>query len=209
MAIPREGEGWFGHARGLLERHHPPRARCTTLNAMPLIRCATDHDGDGLGALIAACFAEYPGCVFDRAAEFAELDAIATHFEQLRGALWVAEQGGAIVGSLGVRPLPSAAVELLKVYVGEPWRGSGLAGRLLEHAVAFACARDAAVLELWSDTRFLRGHRFYEKHGFRRTGESRRLADLSDTVEARFVRPLSGSRGVLKLSPRGATAPRA
>ena len=41
------------------------------------IRPATDGDGDAIADLIEAAFAEYEGCLFDRAAEFPELDAVA------------------------------------------------------------------------------------------------------------------------------------
>jgi putative acetyltransferase len=153
------------------------------------LRPAVDADGAGLAALIAACFAEYAGCVFDRR-EFPELDAIATRFAQAGGRLWIAEDRGRIVGSLGARPAPADRIELLKVYVAAERRGSGLAATLLAAALDFARERGAAAIELWSDTRFTRAHAFYEKHGFRRTGERRFLADLSDTSEDRFVRPL-------------------
>ena len=156
---------------------------------LPPLRPAVDADGDRLARLIAACFAEYDGCVFDRG-EFPELDAIARHFATAGGRMWVAEAAGALVASLGVRPAPAAGVELLKVYVARPWRGSGLAASLLDTALAFARDRGASRFELWSDTRFTRAHAFYEKHGFRRTGERRFLADLSDSWEDRFVRDL-------------------
>jgi putative acetyltransferase len=153
------------------------------------IRPARDEDGDGLADLIAACFREYPGCLFDRALEFPELYAIASHFAARAGAIWVAELGTRIVGSLAVRPAGEGAVELLKVYVAEEVRGTGLALRLLAEAERFAAAVGVRRIELWSDTRFTRAHRFYEKHGFVRTGERRFLADISDSYEDRFVRP--------------------
>ncbi len=155
----------------------------------PRPRPAVDADGDGLARLIAGCFAEYAGCVFDRAREFPELDAVATHFEAAGGRLWVADADGAIVGSLGARPR-GESVELVKVYVARARRGTGLAAALLEAALGFARDRGARRLELWSDTRFRRAHVFYAKHGFARTGERRFLADLSDTFEDRFVRTL-------------------
>jgi putative acetyltransferase len=162
-----------------------------TRNALPPLRPAVDADGARLADLIATCFSDYDGCVFDRS-EFPELAAIAQHFTAAAGRIWVAEAAGALVGSLGVRPAGEDGVELLKVYVARPWRGSGLATALLETALAFAGARDARHIELWSDTRFARAHAFYAKHGFQRTGEQRFLADLSASWEARFVRGLRG-----------------
>jgi len=160
-----------------------------SLAALPPLRPARDTDGAALAELIAACFAEYEGCVFDWS-EFPELAAIATHFERGQGRLWVAAADGRIVGSLGARPAGEDGVELLKVYVAAPWRGHGLAAVLLDAASGFARERGATRLELWSDTRFTRAHGFYAKHGFTPTGERRLLADLSDTWEFRFVRVL-------------------
>ncbi len=156
--------------------------------AAPNLRSARDDDGDAIAHLIAACFAEYPGCVFDRAAEFPELDAIATHFAGQMGAMWVAEWGGGLVGCLAVRPTPSGSAELLKVYVAADQRGTGLARRLLAEAERYAAEGGIERMELWSDTRFTRAHRFYVKHGFVDTGERRFLGDVSSSWEARFVR---------------------
>ncbi len=47
-------------------------------------------------------------------------------------------------------------------------------------------------MSLWSDVLFTRAHAFYEKHGYLRRGGLRALADLSDTIEAGFAKPLSG-----------------
>ena len=152
-----------------------------------LVRPARDDDGDALAALIAGCFAEYPGCVFDRAAEHPELDAIASHFARQAGAVWVAEAAGTVVGSLATRLQGDEAVELLKVYVTRAARGRGIAESLLAEAAALARRAGRERLELWTDTRFERAHRFYEKHGFVRTGERRFLGDLSDSWEWRYV----------------------
>jgi hypothetical protein len=50
-------------------------------------------------------------------------------------------------------------------------------------------------MELWSDTRFLDAHRLYERLGYRRTGRTRELHDLSDTVEYEFDKPLRSAPG--------------
>lgn len=154
------------------------------------LRPARNEDGDALARLIAAVFAEYPGCIFDREAEFPELDAIAGDFAAKGGAIWVAEQDGAVIGSLGIVPLPEGGAELHKLYVDAAARGSGAAPALLGQALAWARTRGCAWIELWSDQRFTRGHRFYEKHGFRRTGAERVLDDLSCSAEFHYRREL-------------------
>lgn len=160
--------------------------------SLPPLRDATDTDSEPLAALVAASFAEYPGCLFDWS-EFPELRQPASHFARKGGRLWVAQgDGGRIVGSIGVAPVPEqGAVELTKVYVDPAFRGSGLAQALFARTFDFAGAGGYGEMMLWSDTRFARGHRFYEKLGFLRWPGERYLADISATWEYHFRKPLS------------------
>lgn len=158
------------------------------------IRPATDADGDGLAALIAGCFAEYDGCLFDRAAEFPELDAIASHFRARDGAIWVAEHERRIVGSIACTPTEEAGtIELFKLYVASEMRGRGLARELLGHVLGFACERGADAVRLHTDTRFLDAHRFYERNGFERLPGSRPLHDISNSFEYPYRLSLAGA----------------
>ncbi|MDQ0512414.1 GNAT family N-acetyltransferase [Ancylobacter amanitiformis] len=158
------------------------------------IRTARDTDGDAIAGLIAGAFAEYAGCVFDRAAEFPELDAIASHFAARGGVIWVAEggvEGGkppAVIGSLAIAPsgdddAPAGTLELFKVYVAASARRRGVARALFDEARRHALAREAPEIRLWTDTRFLDAHRFYERCGFRRRSGPRACHDLSATWE--------------------------
>lgn len=157
----------------------------------PPIRPARDDDSSPLSALIAASFAEYPGCVFVDE-EMPELRRPASHFAAKGGALWIADgDGGRIAGSLGVVPVPEQnAVELSKVYVDPAFRGAGLAQALFAKAMGFAEQGGFTEIVLWSDTRFARGHRFYEKLGFARWPGERYLGDVSESREYHFRKPL-------------------
>lgn len=161
------------------------------------IRAGRDSDGEGMARLIAACFAEYPGCLFELA-EFPELGAPATHFAGKGGRLWVAAGAqGDILGSIAATPLAGAAVvEITKMYVASPWRGSGLAQALYGRARAFAASSGAGEIMLWSDVLFTRAHAFYARLGFERQAHTRRLADVSNTEEYQFrlIADLQGSR---------------
>ncbi|WP_026782154.1 GNAT family N-acetyltransferase [Pleomorphomonas koreensis] len=153
------------------------------MTEQPLIRPAIDADGAGIAHLIAAVFGEYDGCPFV-IAEFPELAAPASHYERRGGRLFVAEDGGAIVGSFAISsPDDDGVFEINKVYLDRRRRGSGLALRLYETAIAEARARGCRTLKLWTDTRFLSGHRFYEKLGFARQPVVRYLADATDGWE--------------------------
>lgn len=154
------------------------------------IRPASDADGPALAGLIARIFCEYPGCLFLEA-EFPELMAPASHYEQRGGRLFVADGKHGLVGSLAavMTGVPGRA-ELFKVYVAAEARGTGLAQRLFAAGRDLVRARGAREIVLWSDTRFLRGHRFYEKLGFSREPVMRYLADASASWEYAFRKRL-------------------
>lgn len=154
------------------------------------LRPARDEDGPALARVIATIFADYPGCFYVEA-EMPELAAPATHYARLGGALWVIEAGREVAGSLAVAPTRDPQVyELFKVYLSRATRGQGLAGKLLDQALAFCRDRDARRLRLWTDTRFLEGHRFYERNGFVRLPVRRALADASATWEFAYARAI-------------------
>jgi len=158
----------------------------------PVLRPGRDEDAGGFIALIGACWREYPGCVMDLDGEVPELRALASHVTHLGGALWATEAAGRVVGMVLARPLGGEDWELGKMYVDRAYRGSGLARTLAEAAEAHARAHGAIRLKLWSDTRFDRAHRFYEKMSFVRGGPLRVLGDKSNSLEFAYAKPLAG-----------------
>jgi GNAT superfamily N-acetyltransferase len=130
--------------------------------------------------------------VLDIDGEVPELRALASYYTGKGGALWVAEDSGHIVAMIGVVPHANGAWEIVRLYMLRPYRGTDLAQRLL--AMAEAHARDAGAtrLVLWSDTRFDRAHRFYEKHSYVRHGPIRVLHDISNSLEFGYAKPVSG-----------------
>jgi GNAT superfamily N-acetyltransferase len=156
------------------------------------LRAGRDDDAAGFIGLIAGCWAEYPGCIMDLDGENPELRALASHFAAAGGALWAAEAEGEIVGMVAVKPHDGAIWELCRMYVAASQRGTGLATALIDAATAYAAAHGAQVLDLWTDTRFDRAHRFYERHGFVRQGGIRPLGDVSNSLEFRYAKPLAG-----------------
>jgi GNAT superfamily N-acetyltransferase len=160
--------------------------------AAVLIRPGRDADAAGFVALIGACWGEYPGILFDVEAELRELHALAAYYAGKGGALWAAEADGRVVGMIAVAPLGGGVWEICRLYVLLPWRGVRLAHRLLDQAEAHARASAATRLVLWSDTRFERAHRFYEKRDYVRSGPIRVLQDLSNTLEFGYAKPVDG-----------------
>jgi GNAT superfamily N-acetyltransferase len=77
-------------------------------------------------------------------------------------------------------------VEFLKVYAVRSIRRQGVARRLYSHALHEARAMGAVSISLWSDVKFVEGHRFYLRQGFVRGPGVRALHDASETLELNF-----------------------
>jgi len=152
------------------------------------VRSARDADGAAIAALLRKVFADYPTCIFlDE--EFPELAAPAGHYAAKGGALWVVEASGTVRGSLAIHESPAPGTyELAKVYLARDLRGRGVARTLLDTAIGFARARGGTRLELFTDTRFVDGHRFYERNGFRRLPGERWLGTVDRTWEYHYER---------------------
>ena len=147
-----------------------------------------------VAALIEACFNQYPGCLFTWD-EFPELRAPASWAAGRGTEFWVVDDtADSIAGCIAATPDGGTGVELHKFYVAAPLRGAGLAQMLATKV--FACAErvKASNIFLWTDTRFTRAHRFYEKMGFARQPETRHLGDVSDTTEFLYTLDLSLAR---------------
>jgi putative acetyltransferase len=168
-----------------------PRAGSRPRLQPPPIRTARDDDAPGVIELIGSVFAEYPGVLFLVDEELPELRGIASWARDGGGEMWVAEREGRIVGTCGyTRASAPGGFELKKLYVAASERESGLGSALTSHVEKHIAERGAAFVDLWSDTRFVTAHRFYEKRGYVRGG-TRDLGDKSDTVEFYFRKELA------------------
>ena len=158
-----------------------------------VIRPARDEDGDGVGWLVARCWADYPGSYFDRHGEMAALDRIASDYEARGGIAWVAVREDRIVGSVGLAPAGEVggAWEITKMYVDPRIRRAGLASLLVKTAEAHALEHGGARMILWTDYRFTTAHRFYEARGYVTDGRERALDDLSNSIEYFYAKRLA------------------
>src|SRR5580693_6424436 len=124
--------------------------------------------------------------------EMPEYRALASYYADQGGALWTADVDGQVAGMIATRPLADGTWEICRVYVSPALHGGGLGHRLLDVAEAHAIAAGATRLALWSDTRFDRAHRFYEKRSYVRSGPVHALADISNSLEYEFGKPVNG-----------------
>jgi putative acetyltransferase len=160
------------------------------------IRFATDHDGTAVAALIDRVLQEYGdrACLEPDGSEGDVLQIRSAYFDK-GGAFWVleSEKSDEIIGSNAIKPSKSGAkiAELKRMYLAQSSRGSGAAKLLLDAALSWAAEKNFNSIELWTDSRFQRGHRFYEKQGFERTGNIREMNDSFQSYsEFHFSREL-------------------
>ena len=159
------------------------------------LRRARNSDSGGVIALIARVFAEYEGCVLDVDLEEPELRTPATSFTRF----WVLVRAGEVVGCGGLKDRGQGRVELKKLYLDAGVRGHGHAMEIAGLIQEYAQSVGARWVELWSDTRFLAAHGFYEKCGYLRTGRTRDLHDLSNTTEYHYEKRLDPD--MIRVSP--------
>jgi len=158
-----------------------------TLNIRPLV----DADADGLIALISGCFAEYEGTYIDLDDLDSDLLSYESNLKAQGGQGFVAvDAAGAIHGSVACAPSGEARFELKRLYLNSSLRGTGIGLKLLHTVEDIARASGAIHMDAWSDTRFLRAHRFYEREGYRRGPHTRDLNDISNSVEYYFIKQL-------------------
>jgi putative acetyltransferase len=144
------------------------------------IRPFQDADAESVRSLIADVYAEY-GCSFVDEEETHLADP-STFFRARGGDFWVAEDDCGVAGSVAVWFAEEAEAELKSLYVRRDRRGSGLGERLVHLALDHSRQAGKRSVRLWTDTRFERAHRLYDRLGFERFGE-RELGDFNQSRE--------------------------
>jgi len=148
---------------------------------------AAAADAPAVIALIARVYAEYR-FVWDPALEVPDLLRFDDHYAAPRGAFFVVRAGDDVVGSVGVARIDRDTAELHRLYLDAALRGRGTGRALVDAVVGWCRVHAVTRLVLWSDTRFDRAHRLYERMGFSRTGDRVLAGDLNDTHEYGFER---------------------
>lgn len=89
-----------------------------------------------------------------------------------RGRFWVAKVGKKIIGTVAVKEVDEQTVVLNRMFVLVEYHGSGLGQKLFDVAIDFVREQSFKKMILDTDKAMSRAHRFYEKNGFVRVGES-------------------------------------
>ena len=157
------------------------------------IRQVADADAKSLIKLIGDCFSEYEGVVLEPEGLDSDLHTYATSIADAGGEAFAVDMDQELVALVSYAPLEGKRFQLKRIYLSSKLRGSGMGLKLLHHVEARAKARGATEMELWSDTRFTRAHRFYEREGYMKQAETRDLHDISNTTEFQFIKQLGSS----------------
>src|SRR2546428_2610144 len=151
------------------------------------IRRATDKDADAVARVLKEAFAE-----LERLYTRAGYDATAPDAAQVRerlaeGPTWLAEDGGAIVGTVSA-VARDGGVYVRSMAVTPAARGRRVGLHLMRQVELFAVSRSAARLYLSTTPFLFSAIRLYESLGFRRTGEP--PDDLFGTPLVTMAKPL-------------------
>jgi len=154
------------------------------------IRPVKDSDAEALFTLIGDCFSEYGDVILDRDDLDSDLKAYESYLRDLGGQGFVAQKGDQLVASVACAPSGPNTYELKRLYLSATLRGTGMGLTLLRTVEDIARKAGATHMDAWSDTRFVRAHRFYEREGYKRGPKTRDLNDISNSVEYYFIKQL-------------------
>ena len=132
----------------------------------PILRPATNRDGDAVTQLVFSVLAEY-GLRPDPSATDADLADIEAHYQAHGGAFDVLEDAGQIIGSVGLHRIDEQTCELRKMYLYRNARGRGLGRRLLDHALQRARALGFKRVTLETASVLTEAIALYTRYGFR------------------------------------------
>ena len=92
---------------------------------------------------------------------------------------------------MGYLPSKKNEIEIHKLYIDQKFRRKGLAKHLVKKVENIAVRENKSKVILWTDTRFKEAHKMYLKMDYEKSKKTRRLYDISDTVEYNFVKNLT------------------
>ena len=146
------------------------------------IRNATDNDSQDVIKLIDSVLNEWDDAVCLEGSE-ADLLAIEEKYFRSGGVFAVMEVDGNVVGTHAVLPVDINAglCTFKRLYLHEKLRGTSAGRDLMQWNIDWAKEKGFSKIEFWSDTRFQRAHRFFEKFGFEKGKQTREMNDSHET----------------------------
>jgi putative acetyltransferase len=153
------------------------------------LRPVKNTDSDQIIQIIDDTYQEYGDRVCLDGSE-SDLKNIEANYQLPDAAFVVMELNGEIVGCHAVQRIENSTFTFKRLYVRADKRGSGAGDLLFKWAIEKAVALKATEIEFWSDVRFHRAHRFFEKYDFVK-GHTRDMKDSHNPYsEYLFTRKL-------------------
>ena len=157
-----------------------------------MIRIAHNQDSQGVIDLISRCYSEYDDlvCLEPGGAEAELLDLVA-NYRGKGGEFWVLDLDGQIMGSHATIPFVETPqiCGFRRLYLDKSLRGQTDWGHeLMQVTIDWARQKGFQEVQFWSDTRFERAHKFFQKFGFQADGRVREMHDSHETYSEYFFR---------------------
>ena len=141
------------------------------------LRPAVPTDSEDLVDLVDSVYREY-GDEVDVAGYDRDLLDVEASYRDIGGEFVVLAENDKIVGAHATQPVNSllGIVTFRRLYLLARMRGTGAGKILMNWAIDWSREQGFTRVEFWSDTRFARAHRFFERYGFAR-GEIRDIKE--------------------------------
>jgi ribosomal protein S18 acetylase RimI-like enzyme len=107
-------------------------------------------------------------------------------FDERKDRLWLAEDGGRIVGSIAIAGHTDRTAQLRWFLVAPQARGCGLGSRLLRAALDFCREREFGFVFLWTLSDLKAAAHLYQRAGFSRTEQKTREIWGGTRTEERY-----------------------
>lgn len=158
-----------------------------TLNEYTL-RLAGNDDLIGIRSLIDSVYREYGDSLNLDDADSDLLDIKENYFK--KGAVFVVlvDEAQQVFATHSVFPLQDGAGNFRRLYLLPSLRGSDWGNILMDWAILQAQAMRLTEIDFWSDSRFTRAHRYFERFGFQHDGRVREMSDGNMPYSEKYFR---------------------